>query len=94
MGIITFRSLLAANDPALAKSQVLPKLRLGNHERETDEDEEEVHVELRGAEQDWSRGEGDGYFLSYLIHFSDIELLRQSLTVLRLKFFKEHFLML
>ena len=47
VGIITFRSLLAANDPALAKAQVLPKLRLGSHERETDQHEEELHVELR-----------------------------------------------
>ena len=30
-----------------------------------------------GAEQDWRQGEGDGYFLSYLLHFSDIQFLRQ-----------------
>ena len=46
--IFTFRSLLAANDPALGQSQVLPKLRLGSHERETQhQHEEEVHVELQ-----------------------------------------------
>ena len=45
--MITFWSLLAADNPALAKSQVLPKLRLRSRERETDQHEEELHVELR-----------------------------------------------
>merc|ERR1712110_303681 len=46
-GELVFWSLLAADNPALAKSQVLPKLRLCSHERETDQHEEELHVELR-----------------------------------------------
>ena len=62
--IITFRSLLAANDPALGQSQVLPKLRLGSHKRETQhQHEEEVHVELRNRTGDSLKVTDDVFYL-------------------------------
>ena len=45
--IITFWSLLATNNPALGKSQVLPKLRLCCHQAETRKQCQELHVELQ-----------------------------------------------
>jgi len=55
-GELVFWSLLSTNNPALSKSQVLPKLRLGCHKAQTRQHCQELHVELHTGAELWTGG--------------------------------------
>ena len=69
--IITFWSLISTNNPALSKSQVLSKLRLGCNQAQTRQHYEELHIELQTGAELWSEAiwsrEENYSFLSYLL---------------------------